>query len=342
MTKLYWTCNEDRFEELLPKLEAYRFRPSTEDIPDLFELDDPSSEIVFKTLSLIRRGDLRTAGIFGEPLSPPELWIAREWWRKLVADEAGASGLPELGPPGHRHQTGDRTVLVFELSQFEGPFGARRASAHDVRENLSAYYGDLADPEMGGAVALFAAGEEAARANRLSPDEILVGGPEAFGFSRDQGSESTIAWRRKGVIAVHAVGFGLNDWDPALGLLADHQAEARGYESLAREWRAAGYSFGLAIVLKGLQDPPVVIPMGSVYQQPAVGSGYQNLAAAQSANVMVAAGATVPVIVPAYCLNPSFSPPSGPMAPTPLVYGAASGDQSAVWDGIRRRYGEAT
>ena len=49
--------------------------------------------------------------------------------------------------------------------------------------------------------------------------------------------------------------------------------------------------------------------------------------------------ATVRIILPAYCLDPTFSPPSGPMEPTVLIYTRAAGYQTDVWDDIRECYG---
>lgn len=109
------------------------------------------------------------------------------------------------------------------------------------------------------------------------------------------------------------------------------------FEGQAEGWRAKGYAFAVAIALIGLEDPPVVIPVGSVYQQPQINTPVQNLAAAAGVTVAVPAGAIVPIVLPAFCLNHSFGPPSGPLAPTSLVFSAAGGTQQDVWSGIERR-----
>ena len=113
--------------------------------------------------------------------------------------------------------------------------------------------------------------------------------------------------------------------------LIDHRAKVAA-------WREEGFAFGIGLVLRGLQDPPVVIPVGSVYQQPVMGSAMQNLAVGQAARVFVAAGATVPLILPAWCLNRSLAPPSGPVAPTVLIAMSARGSQSEMWSRIEVRH----
>ncbi|HEX4197453.1 MAG TPA: hypothetical protein VHZ26_08425 [Caulobacteraceae bacterium] len=353
MTKLYWAVHDDRAPDIFALLDAMGLHPlwvPTKNFMAVIELNKPEGELLRETFSLIRSGALRSAALVTEALSNDDLWIACEWWGKLVADVAQADQLNELGAQlEYEHAAAGRTVLIFLPPDPKGagisnqdlsPIRTRRVSTQSVLKDPSAFYGDLADPIVGGANALFAAGEEAASIRGIGSNHVLVGAPEAFGFEVDPGATSVTAWRQKGVIAVEAVGFSLGDWDKPVELATVHgvaEGVAEQWKFLP-DWTAAGFQFGLAIVLKGLADPPVVIPMGSVYQQPVMGAQAQNLAAAQSVNAMVAAGATVPVVLPAYCLNPFFAPPSGPMTPTALVYTAATGTQSAIWDQIARGY----
>jgi hypothetical protein len=219
--------------------------------------------------------------------------------------------------------------------------GSRQISVEAVHANPAIYYGDFADPDVGGANVLFAAGIETARARKLGEDQVLVGGPEDFGFDVDKSSESVVSWRKKRIIAVEAVGFGLGDWQTALAQWEGFRGPAlnkRDVEQSIADWQSSGLQFGLAVLLHGLEDPPVVIPMGAIYQQPSLGSTNQNLAVAKSNTSLVGAGATVPLVLPAWCLNPTFSPPNGPMFPTPLVASSASGSQQGVWSSIRTRY----
>ena len=209
-----------------------------------------------------------------------------------------------------------------------------------VREHPHKYYGSLADPLTGGANVLYAAGFEAARARDLPDDRIVVATPEALGFELDTGNNSVVAWLKKSTITVEAVGFSRNSIEEVVRLFTDHQVDVV-RDDLERKfdaWRQEGLDFAVGLVLRGLKDPPVVIPVGSVYQQPSIGSQAQNLAIAKPASPMVAASATVPLILPAWCLNQSFSPPKGPLVPTPLITVSAGGTQQDVWERINNRY----
>jgi len=156
----------------------------------------------------------------------------------------------------------------------------------------------------------------------------------------DAGKNSVVAWQENSTIAVDAVGFCRHSISEAAHLFTNHQIDVD-CDDLKRKldaWHKEGLDFAVGLVLRGLQDPPVLIPVGSVYQQPSIGSQKQNLAIAKAARPMVAAGATVPLILPAWCLNPTFSPPNGPLVPTPLISTSAGGTQQAVWKRIEDRY----
>ena len=350
MSALYWCCREDGPDGLLGLLAARGWKGRAAGLGNrqpVIVIPEPDAEILRETALLLARGQLRSAALVASPLAPDELYIAAEWWDRLVVEKAelAREDLGEWFVPEREYAPRGLVIYkVRERRQLEEPEGIEQGAAVDepiaeVINHPGAYYGEFADPMIGGANALFAAGVEAASERGLSDNRVLVGPPETFGFTVDREDSSVVARRRDGVIAAEAVGFSLGSWEEALRLLKSHSAtvDMAKLEGEARQWTEAGFSFGLAIVLIGLADPPVVIPTGSVYQQPSMGSRMQNLAVAQPANVTVAAGATVPLVLPAYCLNRTFSPPAGSMGPTPLVM-SVSGSQRAVWDSIRRRY----
>ena len=354
MTELYWCCREDT-ESLIGELAARGRSPRAAGFGNrqpLIAFSNPDSELLRQTLLHLASERIRSAAIMARPLATEELSLAAEWWRRLVVEKAEVGRISDFGDflrlSGEFAQ---RDLLIFEVLQSGQvdldeaqeelrPIAAKPVSAAQVIADPYAYYGDLADPREGGAIALFAAGQEAARLRGLGNDQVLVGDPETFGFKVDDVRDSVTAWRRSGHIAAEAVGFTLGHWDQVDRLLESHSVriDRTELERDVGEWTRAGLQFGLAIVLSGLQDPPVVIPMGSVYQQPVMGVQAQNLAVAKPATILVAAGATVPLVLPAYCLNKTFSPPNGPVTPTPLVHTSAGGPQGAVWDAVRRRY----
>ena len=257
------------------------------------------------------------------------------------------SVLNRLRPEGEHSE---RNLVIFGLGEKVVPPPEEAADvftedeevvvgAH-VREHPYKYYGDLADPLTGGASALYAAGIEAAQARHLPDDRIVVASPEALGFGLDTGKNSVVAWIKKSTIAIEAIGFCRNSIMEAAHFFTNHQIDVD-RDDLERKldaWRKEELDLAVGLVLRGLQDPPVVIPVGSVYQQPSIGSQKQNLAIAKPARPMVAAGATVPLVLPAWCLNPTFSPPNGPLVPTPLISTSAGGTQQAVWRRIDDRY----
>lgn len=351
MAELYWGCREGESFRWLDSLAVQGVRArQLAGNRSLITIADPDESILRKTLSLLAREEIRSAALVTKPLPTNEVWLAIEWWGRLVVEEAELGrvhGLRDWLGPSERHE--QRHLAIFKPrgssgpevdEEGLGPIEAREATANDVRQDPGRYYGELADPTIGGANVLFAAGMEAARERGLPETRVLVGSAETFGFSRHDDPNTVVAWRRQNVIDVDAVGFSLGSWEEVVGLMGRHIRESKLSEfmALTATWKNEGFGFGVAMVLKGLEDPPVVIPMGSVYQQPAIGARVQNLAVGRPANVTVGVGAIVPIILPAYCLNPTFSPPSGPVTPTVLVHRNPGGSQHDVWDGIRRRY----
>lgn len=356
MSELYLCAGDDSPEGLIDLLASKGWDSRIDGLGNgipLVAVPDPDERLLRFTAELMRAGRLRSAGMFGRRLHPADLYLAAEWWGRMVveADLVGQSDV--FGGLLVLEKTYDpRNLSIFMVAAegtdkalFEeihdvGPIAATRVRATEILSDPRRYYGEFAEAEVGGANALYAAGLEAARERGLPEGEVLVGKPNAFGFEVDASENSIVGWRRKGVIAAEATGFGLGSWDEALRLYATYgqDLDLHDLQRRAEEWSRQGFRYGVAVILKGLQDPPVVIPMGAVFQQPSMGSPMQTLGIAQPAHVMVAAGATVPLVLPAYCLNPSFSPPGGPVDPTPLLAPAASGSQDAVWNGIRRRY----
>lgn len=348
MSWLYWSCPVEAFGGLEPlnRGAALRFKIAGE-VGDFLVLtvDDLSPQTVILTAKLLGAGRISSAAIVRAPLSPDDLWLAVEWRHRLVVERSALEGLQDLTDV---FAQGDvfppRDLAIFTARELQSPVADgpswREEAAHHVREQPQAYYGDLADPDIGGANVLYAAGLEAARLRGLREDRVIIGGPEDYGFTRDEGAESMVAWRLKRIIAVEAVGFSLGSEEQLDSLFGRYKLrlDSDRYREDVDSWRRQGLAYGVGLVLRGLEDPPVVIPVGSVFQQPAMGALVQNLAVAQPATAMVAAGATVPLILPAWCLNQSFAPPHGPVTPTPLVATLAQGGQQDVWADIEDRY----
>lgn len=351
MSHLYWSCSHDVQEEML-RLLAESGREanvlgSGNGMP-IISTSCPDSGALRLTADLLARKRIVSAALMSGPLFEDNLWLATEWWGRMVVEDTQVSRMESvsnrLRPEGEHSE---RSLVIFGLREkvMPPPEEANvvtqgvEVGAH-VRENPYKYYGDLADPFTGGANALYAAGFEAAQVRDLPGDRIVVASPEALGFELDTGKNSVVAWQKKSTIAVEAVGFCRNSIAEAAHFLANHQidVDCDDLDRMFDAWRKEELDLAIGLVLRGLQDPPVVIPVGSVYQQPSIGSQKQNLAIAKPARHTVAAGATVPLILPAWCLNRTFSPPNGPLVPTPLISTSVGGSQQAVWRRINDRY----
>lgn len=353
MSRLYWSCTSRAFDGLCDFIAGRGIPPRVVgEVGELLVLEfaEAGTDDLRLTAKLLASEQVIAAAVTREPLRASDLPLAAEWHRRIVVQRSELERMHGLVDAFMlAGEFLPRDLVIFAVRQAEDdeaehPEQTGSVCASHVREHPEAYYGDLADPEVGGANVLYAAGLEAARTRGLGEDRVVIGRPEDFGFVRDTGPESVVAWRHKRVIAVDAVGFPLGSEAELQGLFEqyDVQFEFRQYTEDVDRWRLQGLSFGVGLVLRGLEDPPVVIPVGSVFQQPTIGMPIQNLATAQPVNAMVAAGARVPLVLPAWCLNRSFAAPRGPMTPTPLVASKAHGSQQAVWADIEDRYRRGT
>ena len=351
MDRLYWSCLQEAQEELLNLLAENGRRASvvgsSNGIPIIL-VSGSNLKVLRLTLDLVAQQRIVSAAIMSAPLPEDSLWFAAEWSGCVVVERAEVrrigSEFSWLQPEG---EDSERNLVIFRVPEEVTPlpeegsvFTQEGEVGALVREHPQKYYGNLADPLTGGANVLYAAGFEAARARELPEDRIVVASPEALGFELDTGNNSVVGWQKKSIISVEAVGFDRNSIEEVVRLFGDHQVDVA-RDDLERKfvaWRQDGLDFAVGLVLRGLKDPPVVIPVGSVYQQPSIGSQAQNLAIAKLASPRVAAGATVPLILPAWCLNQSFWPPKGPLVPTPLITVSAGGTQQDVWERINNRY----
>ena len=351
MGHLYWSCLQEAQEELLYLVAENGCKASvvgsSNGIP-IIVVSGSDMKVLRLTLDLIAQQRITSAAIMSVPLLEDNLWFAAEWSGCLVVECAEISGIASelswLQPEG---EEAERNLVIFRVPEkiTSSPEEANGFTQEGevsalVRELPHKYYGNLADPLVGGASALYAAGFEAARARDLPEDRIVVASPEALGFELDNRNNSVVAWQKKSVISVEAVGFGRGSIEEVFRLFADHEVDVvrDDLERKFDDWRLEGLDLAVGLVLRGHEDPPVVIPVGSVYQQPSIGSQAQNLAIAKPASPMVAAGATVPLILPAWCLNQTFSEPKGPVVPTPLIATSAGGTQRDVWERINNRY----
>ncbi|WP_432157921.1 hypothetical protein [Streptomyces sp. bgisy153] len=298
-------------------------------------------------------GRVRSAAFLPE-LPPAHLrWLATEWWGALVADldlidlvigvtrnqwsreqvdeERHVAVLrPSREHPEDRQAAAavrelEGTAAAYRQALFSATPSAMRVSLSEVRQDSRAWFGDLADPNVGGAIALLTL----SGAHQHS-DDLVLRNPAALGLVCEYPDDSLAAHRRDGRVQVSAVG---TTEQAALGHLATFRIPADVWASELAALRAAEGAMGFVALLEltGLSDPEIVIGEGLVLEQTGL-TGAQTLAATHSRSVRVDVGDIVPVALPAWCLNASLRAPGGePVRPTPLRF-VAGGSQQNVWD----------
>ncbi|SOB81375.1 hypothetical protein [Streptomyces sp. 1331.2] len=291
------------------------------------------------------------------PGIPPEdlRWLATEWWGALVihldlVDLLGSM----IGIGWHQTDTNENLRIAVLRPQRERPEGeqhkppvrvlAGTASAYleelfsdlpavmhvrlsEVGQDLSSWFGDLADPDVGGAIALLTLSGAC-----QGSDDLVLRNPAALGLVCEYPEDSLAAYRRDASLHVSGVATTLRE-------AHDHVAELRASaDDWAHELRglsgadcAANYVALLELTAR--RDPEIVIGEGTVLEQTAI-TGAQTLSVARTRSVTVNADDIIPVALPAWCLNATLRAPGGePVRPTPLRFSAGS-SQSEVWETI--------
>ena len=189
MTTLYWTVSPGA--ENIVKLELEGMGRACVHAGhatglDILSLPDPSPELVHRTLGMLGDDFLRSAALVVHPFDEDTIWVASEWWHRfLIEDSLLENTALVIDQDLESAQAGNRIFAVLRAFKKERP--AREPHALDpkhwgrgealdqttVLANPARYFGDYMDPLVGGASALFAAGQEAAR-RRGSPDRKSV------------------------------------------------------------------------------------------------------------------------------------------------------------------------
>lgn len=254
MAHLYWSAPDDALELLLAKVRATgaeRIGIGRGNGYAVVTIGNPADGLVAVTPKLIAGGPLVSAALAQAPLGPDTLWIASKWHGRLLVEDSLRAGFAYELFACEPAQAGGRSFLVFDPAR-PAQFGADADWDADDRPWVEAFHGepmtreevltdprrfhgDLVDPWVGGANALLAARQIAARESGRSLDMVLVGALEDFGFARDPSDDSVNGWRRRRIIDAEAVGFGLDHWEVAhdfarrpgvAGAMPDFEAQA--------------------------------------------------------------------------------------------------------------------
>jgi hypothetical protein len=208
-----------------------------------------------------------------------------------------------------------------------------RAQLQEVRDAPERWFGELAEPHVGGASVLLAL---AAR-NRES-SSIVLRNPAALGMKLDRAEA-----RLSTALANHGVTIDLRAVTWGSGVVDEWLRSnlAASDDTFAAEVRHAASvsNFGVLAVLRpGVVDPAIEIPAGTVLEQPTPFDA-QHLAVARGTSVTIGMDQVVPVALPAWCLNDDLPPPGGEtLHLTPLRAPFAEGaTQGAVWEALDDR-----
>lgn len=92
------------------------------------------------------------------------------------------------------------------------------------------------------------------------------------------------------------------------------------------------WSTTITLTNKRTEDVLCVIPKGLVFENKAIGTTVQNVAASREYKLIVPAGSTMQVTVEVYCINQPFQPPNGQAGKiTIFKIDQPFGDQAELW-----------
>jgi hypothetical protein len=354
--------------ELLASLQAGK--PLREPPPWVFRCGATPGAVARALARLHNHPNLHPSGAILAHLPAGErLWLAYEWRGRLVVEDPLLDALGEelagwkvdqrlerdhllvLSPrkadtaPSTDNARGDDVGGLRVDSAQEFTAAVKGASAatvlarpHEVQASLGAWFGRLADPHVGGAIAL----AMTAPRDRTDPSLLVLHSPAALGLA--VGEPLTELDRPAAQFGLSTQAWGMSDLGKAALTTALLERESQlepgvVEEAVARHAQPPGCDYAIVAVMHAQADPTVHVPAGAVFEQtelrPNNEEREQNLVVARPASVAVPLGAFTPVILPAWCMNMNVpAPHGGSLQPTALFFPDAPTDQGDVWQRI--------
>jgi hypothetical protein len=303
---------------------------------------------------------VRSAAIFDRLPLPDRQWVAVEWAGKIVVSAALERAMQDIAEGWDRagffepdglaiYAPSARLERAVRGAAFREALDSSRAVTvpYDVPANLSdavadeSWFGSLAVPGNGGVIGLLT------MSGAKGPGWIALRNPAALNLEISPDLLHTASLIHGGELNVHAIGLSRNDRVPTAFIrrCTGHDPDESAVVQALREQFEAGMralddrpeSYRLLVYLEApLDDPEIVIPTGTIFEQAGF-TGVQTLAAAAPARVVVDPGAFAPLVLPSWCLNRYLSAPGGePVKPTILRY-MGKGSQDQVWDDLASR-----
>jgi len=339
-----------------------------EERPDLWISWAGFHKIEAPLATALAAGQVRSAALLPTVPPPDQRWLLTEWRGQLAvhssiahqldprfwaypsryelvdlrvfrpaSDEPGRSMTARPGGPGARRPRWVETAAEYRASLDSERPTLITAPVEQIMTRMRAWFGELADERVGGAIAILAT-------SGITPSarsQVVLRNPAALGMRRVTGAAALAGHCRAGRITVRAWGTSSDDPTRGIDRPGRTRQESRSLTAQLTSMKAVtGARYGiLAELLAAEADTEVLIETGLVFEQETL-NGVQNLAIAAGSIVNVNTDASWPVRTapPAWCLNRHLASPSGePLRPTPLfVPLTASMDQGTVWSIVER------
>lgn len=343
---VYFQAQAD--ENIRQRLTLTSTRPSGRSV--LWVCAAPPARVSAVLAEALAAGLVTSAALVPADIPDELLWVAREWYgafvvdRELVGllgDRSGTwtddSGYgtaefhalilrpahPGPGDPEPQRPSAPRNVETareYAASITDDRPVVASTTLAAVRRAPADWFGELADPRLGGAFALLAlSGVRSVSTN------IKLGNPAALRLQVRDSDVGLPSHVRSGRLTVQAYGYSRNN----AGSVAALHPESADSTMLGALGERTNY--GILLTIEVNEDPEVEIDDGSIFEQISV-NDVQTLATAKAHRMTVGPGAFTPLALPAWCLNSSFKPPSGqPVRPTPLGLITPGQSQNGVW-----------
>lgn len=295
-------------------------------------------------------GEVHSAALVPADIPDERLWVAYEWRGAFVVDR---DLTPLLGgaldnwaedsnyehrefriwrprhPAGPEGPESGSTVQVETAREYASAITTDlpvvvHTTLEAVRGAMDEWFGELADPRVGGALALLALSGATSRSTT-----VTLRSPAALRLRTTASGVSLPRHVQEGRLAVRGYGYSRSGLRAVVDSLPEMAPGAA--ERILDEGLAGRAPYGVLLRIEALVDPEVEIEEGSIFEQVSM-NNVQTLSAAAPRQLAVQPGTFAPVPVPAWCLNSSLSAPAGePVRPTPLVLATPGRSQDEVW-----------
>jgi hypothetical protein len=312
----------------------------------------PLARISATLAEFLSAGEVTSAALVPADIPDERLWVAHEWYGALVVDRDLVGLLGEISDIWVEDSTYDtpefhtlilrptrparpvdpepgttrpvETASEYATAIMYGQSVVASTTLAAVRGAMGDWFGELADPRVGGAFALLAL----SGATSDSAD-IALRSPAALRLKVAVSDLSLPSHTRAGRLSIRGYGYSRHNAYRVAASMPDSSLESA--ERVSLEAHNARADFGILLEIKVNEDPEVEIEEGSIFEQIAI-NDVQTLAVAEPRRMTVGPGRFAPLALPAWCLNQSLAPPAGQQVrPTPLVLTARGQSQGEVW-----------